>query len=234
MREKRHSWMRTVIYTVTRKIFERKTVWERQRKKNEEIVSINRYKYGAIDEIFKLTGLKNADVFWKRYANTLNKICLYLSIQATNYLRTLIATQAYTSVVIDVNTHQPSFDKDEMGHMQFEFDPDNAYTPTGEFVQAWEVIVEFTESLRSLRFNIIYSYNEMSTRPPEYPGYFPTHQSFGGEDYRRVLADILNNSVMYSNGNTRRGRWQEAFDVYCHTKLYAEFINWCRKAKIIS
>lgn len=233
MRERRHGFLRTVVYTVTKDAFERRVVWERQQKENEEIVSINRYKYGAIDEIFKLTGLKNADIFWKKYTNTLNKICLLLSIQATNYLRTLIATQAYTSVVVDRATSQPSFEKDEMGHMQFEFDPDEAYTPTGEFVEAWEVIVEFTESLRSLRFNIVYNYDEMSTRPPEYPGFFPTHQSFGGEDYRRALADILNNPRAYNNGNFRRGKWQQAFDVYCHTKLYTEFINWCRKAGII-
>ena len=235
-----HGWMSSVVYTVEDGEIKGTPVWQRQQKETEKSVSINRYKYKAIDELFKISGYDDADFFWEDFEKDLDKICLEMSKIATNTLRRLIATMAYTTTKISEKNNKPVYDYDSVGIIQFQQNPAEAYTPTGEFIKAWVVVVSITDSMRSLRFNVVYDYDAMTVSPPPYAHYFPIHESFGGQDYRRALADILNESWSFwrDNGDeprhvTRPGGWQEIFDGYCHNEFYTIFLDKCRKAGMI-
>lgn len=231
-KERRHGYLSTMVYTITEDGIKSTVEWSRQEREMENAVNINRYKYNAIDEVFKLSGYDDADIFWEDFSDTLKEICASLSVKATAILRELIAAKAYTSVVIDPDTNRPSFFYEEGAALKktFVFEATDYYLATGEFVNAWDVVVSLTNSLRSLRFNIIYNYNSMSARPTPWPAlhWLPIHQSFSGEDYRRALADTLNKKTP-----ERAGGWQETFDRYCHGAFYEAFKRACKKKGII-
>ena len=232
---RRRSWLSTVVYTITDGELTSNPVWQRRIAESQQSITINRYHYKALDELLNMSGYDDADLFWEDFKENLENICRKLGVIATNKLRELIATRAYTTVK---SIESVGDDENKIAHVQFE--SAEAYVPTGEFVNAFTVIVSMTKSYRSLRIEIIYNHDHMRVQEPLYPHYYPIHQGFKGEDYRITMMNLLNEewSFWRDNGETsniviRPGGWQEAFDAYCHTELRKKFLEECDKVNML-
>ena len=200
--------------------------WERD---IDDYTTIQRYQHVDIDNLFDALGVDGKG-FWKNYSNALKAACEQISATATGDFRKIIAERAYIDELTSVG---------EDGTVKFARRENYWYndgkTPTGEFIDAWDVHVHLAKS-GVFHFDLIYNYEDMSTAGGGGRNY-PMHESFEGEDYRQALADILNIPNKFtSNGEfvRRRGYWQQTFDSMCREKYYPMLVDLLKNAEVIS
>lgn len=201
--------------------------WERD---VEDFTRIQRYQHADIDGLFKALGV-DAKGFWKNYEEKLEAAQEQVSATATGDFRKIIAERAYIDELTSVS---------EDGTVKFAQRENYWYndgkTPTGEFIDAWDVHVHLAKS-GVFHFDLIYNYEDMSTAGGGEGRNYPMHESFEGEDYRQALADILNIPNKFtSNGEfvRRRGYWQQTFDSMCREKYYPMLVDLLKNAEVIS
>lgn len=200
--------------------------WERD---IDNYTTIQRYQHADIDDLFDTLGI-DAEDFWENYSDALKMACEQISAIATSDFRKIIAERAYIEELTAVS---------EDGTVRFaqreNYWVNGGKTPTGEFINAWDVYVHL-EKNGAFHFDLIYNYEDMSTASGG-KGNYPMHESFDGDDYRLALADILNIPNKFKSSGEfvrRKGYWQQTFDSVCRTKYYPLLISLLKKAELTS
>lgn len=204
--------------------------WERD---IEDFIRIQRYKQSAIDDMLKELGL-NPETFWEEKKDILINICKELSVIATGGLRRIIGRRAYVSELTHVSEDSATSGQVTFDRRENYWSP-NDCQPTGQFMDAWSVVVSFHSS-GTLHFDLEYDYNSMNSEEPPSDWGYPMHASFWGQDYRAAMADILNFPTTFkSNGQVvhRIGRWHGLFDKKCREEYYPMFIQMCKDAGLL-